>query len=253
MQMEEMMKRIIGVSLVSAALTASSLVGAQEFAKPGQVVIGAERLTGVYYEQYAVSAGNQKQTTHTTKVALLGMPSGFSLQSLLAGPAPTPRLAVDVFVIQGLSLGGSVMYLNDSGSYKTENPPQPNSTTDLPTTSTFIFSPRVGYALQVGQNFAIWPRAGATYSNFRITTRNTNGNPPPATTETKASTDFTEASLEFMMAILPVDHFAILVGPYIDIPLGGGQKRTVDGVTDPVRPDVNYLSAGLSVGLAGFF
>jgi hypothetical protein len=55
------------------------------------------------------------------------------------------------------------------------------------------------------------------------------------------------------MAILPVDHFAILVGPYVDIPLGGGEKETVNGTTDPVRPEWSYLSFGLSVGLGGFF
>jgi hypothetical protein len=246
-------KRVISLGLVGAVMAAASGVRAQEFAKGGQVVIAAERLTGVYYQELSEESPAGKQTFRSTKVAVLGMPSGFSLQSLVSGPAPTPRLAADVFVIQGLSLGGSIMYLNDSGSLKDQTPGQPTTTDDLPTTSTFIFSPRVGYALQVGKNFAIWPRAGITYTNFRITTKNTDPGPPPVTTETKASTDFTEASIEFMLGILPVDHFIILVGPYLDIPLGGGQKRTVNGATDAIRPDISYLSVGGTIGLGGFF
>jgi hypothetical protein len=251
--MEEIMTRFIGVCAAVSVMAAASVAGAQEFAKGGQVVIAAERLTGVFSDHLTSEIPGTKETINSTRVALLGMPSAWSFQSLMAGPASTPRLAADVFVIHGLSLGGSIMYLNDSGSDKTENPPNPTTHDDLPTTSTFIFSPRIGYGLQLGQNFAIWPRAGVTYANYRITSRNTDPGPPPVTHETKSSIDFTDVTVEFMLGILPVDHFVILVGPYIDIPLGGGQRVWDDGVRQAPEPDVSYLSFGLSVGLGGFF
>jgi hypothetical protein len=242
-------KRAICVGLFGAVAAAASAAHAQEFAKGGHVVIAAERLTGVYYEQLTTEEPGRRETDHSTRVGLLGMPSG----SAVAGPAATPRLAADVFVIKGLSLGGSIMYLNDSGSNKIERPTQATDNNDRPTASTFIFSPRIGYALQLADFFAIWPRGGVTYANYRTTDRNPQNGPPPVVRVTKVSTDFTDISLEFMLAFLPVDHFAVLVGPYFDIPLGGGQKTTVDGALQPVRPDVSYLSVGLSAGIGGFF
>ena len=243
------MKKVISVGLIGAVVAAASAVRAQEFAKGGHVVVAAERLTGVYYEQLTTEEPASKETDHSTRVGLLGMPSG----SALGGPAPTPRFAADVFVIRGLSLGGSIMYLNDGGSNKIERPAQATEINDRPTASTFIFSPRIGYALQLADFFAIWPRAGVTYANYRTTTTNPGNGPPPVVHERKVSTDYTDISIEFMLAFLPVDHFVVLVGPYLDIPLGGGQKTTNDGVLQAVQPDVNYLSVGGSVGIGGYF
>jgi hypothetical protein len=232
-------------------MAGSSVVCAQqqEFAKGGHVVVAAERLTGVYYEQTTREEPAQKDTDHSTSVGLLGMPGG----SRIGGPAATPRLAADVFVIKGLSLGGSIMYLNDSGSHKLEQPNQATEVNDRPTASTFVFSPRIGYALQLADFFAIWPRAGVTYANYRVTRRNVDPGPPLVTHVNKVSVDFTDISLEFMLGFIPVDHFVILVGPYFDIPLGGGEKDTTDGAVDPIRPDRSYLSVGGWAGLGGFF
>ena len=250
---EDSMTRFIGVGAVVAAMAVASVAGAQEFAQGGQVVVAAERLTGVFSDHITVEAGSEESKIDATRVAVLGMPTAWSAQALIAGPASVPRLAADVFVIKGLSLGGSIMYLNDSGSSRESDPPDPTVRRDLPTTNTFIFSPRIGYGLQVGQNFAIWPRAGITYANYRLSQERTDPGPPPTTTEDKISIDMTDVSIEFMLAILPVDHFTVLVGPYIDIPLGGGEKITSNGVRQALEPDVSYLSFGLSVGLGGFF
>ncbi len=244
------MARFIGVGLAFSLVAASSIAGAQEFAKGGQVVVAAERLTGVFSDHSTRKEPGVEDKDHYTRVALLGMPTASQGES----PAATPRVAADVFVYKGLSLGGAIMYLNGSGSSTHSDPPNPTAHDDLPTTNAFIFSPRIGYGLQLGQNFAIWPRAGVTYANYRTSQRVVvDQGPPVLTAERKNSIDFTDLTIEFVMAILPVDHFAVLVGPYIDIPLGGGEKNTVNGTIDPVRPEWTYLSFGLWAGLGGFF
>jgi len=68
--------------------------------------------------------------------------------------------------------------------------------------SSVIFSPRVGYAAQLSPNFAIWPRAGITYSYYRVTADNTDA-ASGAKTEDKLTADFTDVSIEFMAAALP--------------------------------------------------
>jgi hypothetical protein len=114
-----------------------------------------------------------------------------------------------------------------------------------------IFSPRLGYAAQLSPNFAIWPRAGITYAYYRLTSDNTDPT-TGAKTETKFTADFTDVSLEFMAVALPVPHVAILFGPFIDLPLGGGTKTVDPGVTQP-DSTLSYLSFGITAGVAAYF
>ena len=242
---------------------------AQEFGVPGQVVLGAERLTGVYSDHMKSTAnttqvdsnGNtvsekNEDSTDSTSISLFGMTSVID-DSGITLPSATPRLALDVFVLPGFSVGGSFVYTQRSGSENNKYTPDVNSDSkkqDTPTGSTVMFSPRIGYAAQVSPMFAIWPRAGITYVNYRMTQKSTTSNGTTTITyESKISADFTDVTLELMAVALAVPHFAILVGPYVDLPLGGGVKTTVNGVHQPNMPSLSYWSVGLSAGVAGYF
>jgi hypothetical protein len=228
---------------------------AQEFAQPGQVVLGAERIMGVYSDHLTNkrSDGTSEAKLNTTSVALIGTAVALD-DSGIAYPASTPRFAVDVFVVPGLSLGGSIVYFNRSGSTdSTVNLLGASTTTtsDSPTSATFIFAPRLGYAAQLSPLFAIWPRAGITYAHYKLTSQNTAA--AGATTEDTVSADFTDVSAEIMATILPVPHVALLIGPYLDIPLGGGAKTVSAGTELTNHPSLKYLSVGLTTGLAAYF
>jgi hypothetical protein len=251
---------------------ATSAAWAQNFAKPGQVLIAAERLTGVFSDHLKLkittpAAGNtfevEEQSSSTTNFAFLGMvgSSGSMRTSIysrsVTGPAATPRLAADVFVIQGLSLGGSLIYSSQSGSNErtltpADVPPGNNvGSRDAPSLSTVILAPRIGYAIPIAEIFAIWPRAGLTYWNYRYRTRTPDNN--GTWTETKYSADGTELSLEVMATLLPLEHMAILIGPYFDIPIGGGDRTTVNSIVQANPADISYLSFGISAALGVYF
>jgi hypothetical protein len=253
--LEVLVNKWIAVCTVAGLGIVSRSAGAQEFGQPGQVVLGAERIMGVYSDHLTSksSDGTTETKLNTTSIALLGMPVALD-DSGIAYPSSTPRFALDVFVLQGLSLGGSLIYLNRSGS--TDNTlnsggTSTSTTRDAPTSSTFIFAPRIGYAAQLAPVFAIWPRAGITYAHYKLTSQNTNAT--GGTTESSTAADFTDISGEVMATFLPVPHVALLVGPYLDIPLGGGSKTVTAGQESTNHPRIHYLSVGLTTGLAAYF
>ncbi len=258
------MKRTLVASVIVSVCLGSGAAAAQEFGAPGQVVLGAERLTGVYSDHLKSTTtltdidgnptGTEVETsTDSTSISLLGVPTviGDSPMNL---PSSTPRLALDVFVAPGLSIGGSFVYMRRTGSQDRKYTPSTagtNRNEDLPTGSTLLFSPRIGYAALVTPGFAIWPRAGITYTNYRMTEEETDSD--GIQTTYKASLDFTTASLEVMAAAIAVPHFAFLFGPFLDLPLGGSTKATIDGTSQRDAPKLRYWSVGLSVGVAGYF
>jgi hypothetical protein len=239
---------------------------AQDFGLPGQVVLGAERMTGIYSDHLksttTTTAGgvttNQEYKLNSTTFALLGVPMAIGLNSGNSGyvwPTSSPRISADVFVARGFSLGGSFVYLNRSGSNDTTTSLGGASTTtsqDAPTGSSVLFSPRIGYAVQLAPSFAIWPRAGITYAYYHVTVKNTDLT-TGVVTENKLSADFTDVSIEVMGVALPVPHVAILFGPFLDLPLGGGTKTVNNGVEQPNPASLSYLSSGISAGLAVYF
>jgi hypothetical protein len=259
------MKRALGLSIVGVAGLTAQVAMAQEFGLPGQVVLGAERLTGVYSDHMKttttdtpVGITTNETKTNSTTVALLGIPMSIgdnNNSNSLMRPSSSPRFSVDVFAAPGFSIGGSFMYLTRLGYTSTTTSYGNVSTSgnqDSPTGSSVIFSPRLGYAAQLSPNFAIWPRAGITYSYYRVTTENTDLT-TGAKTDNKLTGDFTDVSIEFMAAALPVPHVAVLFGPFLDLPLGGGSKLVTAGTESAIHPSLSYLSFGITAGLAAYF
>lgn len=130
----------------SAALCGLSLTTlcpdafAQQLGRPRDVVISAERLFGIY----GVSRNYEGVDNDLDPD---DFSAGFLMQGAHLSPVTVPRVAIDVFIIERLSLGGSLgLYSNDI-----------NNGTGA------VFSPRVGYSFAFNQNFGFWPKAGFTY------------------------------------------------------------------------------------------
>lgn len=238
-----------GLSLALGSAAASAQVR-EPLGDQGQFVIGAERLTGVFVNRWAIEqelgALTQTNTQSTTTVGLLGSSATGPLGGDKFGAfSSMPRLSFDYFVIDGLSIGGSLFYYSNAGEAEVEQEgpgANPRSEADLDTDRLFVFSPRVGYAIAFSDSFAFWPRGGITYVSAGV--EEDNGE--------EVSASVWALSLEAMFAITPIPHFAILLGPYLDVaPFGG-----VD-IDDPGEPtvenDLSYLSFGAAAGIGVYF
>ncbi len=202
----------------------------------GQFVVGAERLTALSFDSLTTSlpAPIGDETQKSTGIALLG-------NSVSAGgitPSSLPRLGFDYFVIDGLSVGTSLVYAHMSLKAEAGGQSQDQGSQDV-----FLFAPRVGYALQFGDTFSFWPRAGITYTNASTSTPASAGQSSSST-----STHFLDLTVEPLFGLSPVSHFVILGGPYLDLGLSGSSKA--GGSSQSV--DQKATSFGLTFGIAGY-
>jgi hypothetical protein len=202
------MKTKLWPSAVLCALLATTTNHAHaEAIRSGTFALGAERITGVFHADEKDPGNSQGHTAF----ALFGN----SADSPLAGAWQLPRVGFDVFVVNGLSLGGSFVVLTRS----TEGG---GDATDI------IFAPRVGYAYMFGRVVGIWPRGGLSYWHE------------------SGSGNFEAHSFAFdvdVPLIFACTHsFAITLGPLLDVGFSGKRQDA----------DTSFVQFGLSAGIVGF-
>jgi hypothetical protein len=208
-----------------------------------QIVFGAERLMGVFATNVTADVEGAEPSLTTTQISLFGhSPGSGSLGTVAVGPSLStiPRLALDYFVTEGFSVGGSFIYLRYAG--ETEDVPGAG---DIPTQTAIVVHPRLGYSFIIDETFAIWPRAGITWGRA-ATEFDTPGG---GTTENSLSSF--QLSADVPVVISPMEHFAILIGPYLD--LGLSATATSDNGTTSTDTDGKVTSYGLTTGIAGYF
>jgi hypothetical protein len=162
------------LALGVAATTMTRPAAAQAFGNQGDITFSAERLMGIYF----YDEGNQNSET------AIGI--GFQLPDRVY---TQPRLGVDYFVIDNLSIGAALGFSDIDRDHQRSY-------------SGAIVAPRVGYALEFNKTFGFWPRGGFTYRTF-------GGDEEFALT------------LEAMFYAAPIEHFAITFGPLMDLGLAG--------------------------------
>jgi hypothetical protein len=210
-------KQTLRWAIASVILLLAGTARAQhpDFGDTGHVAISAERLFGFVHTSITTSAppaGSMTQSTDTL--------------TLFTNPVATltgyswPRIGLDAFISRGISLGGSLGYFNVS-------PPTGSI-------SGFLFAPRVGYAGHLSPKVAIWPRGGITFEQV-----STSGGAGTATTK---QTLFA-LTLEAPLAILIVPRIHGLVGPVLDLGLGGSRS------TGNTSTDRKFTDFGIQVGL----
>lgn len=161
----------------------------------GQLVISAERITGLSFNRDKTSFAGQDHTDTSTAIGL------FSL--LGTAPSTFPRIGLDYFVVDSLSVGISGFYLHESAG---------------PGGHVLLLNPRVGYAYAFDDTFSVWPRLGITYAD--------EGNDSHGLALTA----------EGMFGVSPVSHLVLFGGPFLDLGLSGKQgpedfKQTAFGLT----------------------
>jgi len=251
------------MSIVCALTLAAPAVWAQtvdNVGNAGQIVIGAERLTGVFVNKTEVKLSQTVGGLTATSEAKLSTTTVSVFGNNPSGPSDVPRLALDGFVVQGLSLGGSFMYITRSGDQEVtlSAPGVPAQTADakVPTESIFVIAPRIGYAYAFDETVAIWPRVGFSYASMvredENETTDPNGNPITVTDTT--TTKQTNLTLEALLVVSPFSHFALAGGPFYDVGLGGSVENET---TEPNVPTTegDYLASafGFTAGILADF
>jgi hypothetical protein len=211
------MTRTIGLTTL---LSLSVLIPGRaraEAIESGTFSLGAERMTGMFHSDEkqgnAPSAG-------TTTLALLG--NGASIGTA-SGAFIIPRVGLDGFIVDGLSLGGNLIVWHVS--------------TEGQSVTSFVVQPRVGFAFMFSRVVGIWPRGGLAYWNASISPDQGQG----------PSAHCFAFNLDVPLVIRPVRSFAITVGPVLDVGFAG--KASAPNVPDR---DLSFTEFGLSMGMVAF-
>jgi hypothetical protein len=220
-----MMQKSVSTLAITAAFLWSGAASAQVFGNKGDAAFAAERLMGVHSDhvfQDGAVAGDPGVDYDMTTFGL-----GWFGHPRAATPFDLPRLTFDYFIADHWSLGGAL-------AYQTSNVTANNGRDGGgPDTAEFLFDPRVGYAHMFGRVVGIWPRAGVTYHS-----------------ETSAGGDDVNGfalGVEAQFVFVPAQHFAILLGPSLDLDFTGRTKPNQGS-----QVDHGYRSIGLQLGLLGW-
>lgn len=234
-----------GACLVSSAvLLAAPAAYAQDFGKSGQFAVGAERLFGIVHTSHTREVGDGEFNVSHTNVSLLFSPFHSTTGTEFPVGYSFPRIGADYFVMDGLTVGGSLGVFTHSGSFENEAPGEETQDGDLGSITGFLFEPRVGYAFMFHEMFGLWPRGGITFLSFGYEADNND--------ETSASA--WAITLEAPFVINPVPHVVFGIGPTLDLGVTG--SREIDRA-DPDEPtvddDFTMHDIGLQASLTAYF
>lgn len=195
----------------------------------GHLAISVDRLFGYVHPRNTTTVNGDSSTSSADVVSLLGSPI-----NAVASIYTFPRLAFDVFVSPGFSVGGAANYFHLSQDINLSG----NTTSNSSTVSGFLIAPRAGYAVRAGASVWFWPRAGITYMNL---SNDLGGGD-------NAKVSLLAATIEAPLAVTIAPHAVILIGPTVDIGLTGSEKlNTVGGTGTSIT--IKETDYGLQVGL----
>lgn len=131
----------IGVSAALGALLLGAPAGAQSFHSAGQISVALERGFGIHHVRRNADPDVGPDRDYKGTTIGLGWAGAVT-------PLHWARAAIDGFLTDQLSLGGSFGFFSQSGDSDG---------------SGVLLAPRVGYAIPLSQVFTFWMRGGLTY------------------------------------------------------------------------------------------
>jgi hypothetical protein len=194
-------------------LSATRNAHAVDYYRAGKVSVSLERVFGLHYWHTSVERANPFNGDDVSSGTVIGI-GWYGAQS----PYHWGRAAVDGFIIDRLSLGGSIGFYSQSGDADG---------------SGFLIYPRVGYVIPISNVFSFWPRGGFSYMHFE--------NTAPG----GGDGGLFGFAAEAMFVASPSDDWHILFGPTLDFGFAG--TRNDDR-------DFTHFTIGFpAVGLMGTF
>ncbi len=218
--MRKLTSTLFGIAFLLSAPCAFAQL--ETFGEKGTVAFSADRLMGFYKSAISIEDPNGNDLcdgpgSRDCDVTGIGFGMAAGADPDFGFPFNYPRFAFDYFVIDSLSIGGSLGYASQDPGYEA-----------------FLFNPRVGYFIGLGSVVGFWPRGGFTYHSVDPDGGNNNYH----------GFAFT---LEAMFAVAPVEHFAFMFGPTIDVDFAGNREC---GANDCDK--WRQRSFGIQVGLMGW-
>lgn len=184
------------------------------FSNSGDFVLSAERLVGYAYSSTLIKQPGDDLTLKVNRVHALTNAGGD-----LIGSFSVPRIAVDYFVAEGLSLGIGLGYAANSGEAKSQ----------------FILaSPRIGYNFMFGDYVGLWPRLGGTYQIMQV--------------DDSVKGWLFAGTFDMPLVLVPASHAVITIGPRIDFGFVG--EYFVKGEK---KQKMTSQEFGFSTGVSLFF
>lgn len=220
-----MHKKLMAATFAVAAMATSGSAMAQEFGKKMDLVFSVDRVFAFHNSHETVSLPAPVGDVSSSST---GFGLGWRGQTIPTA-FDVPRLAFDIFVIDSLSVGGAISYVNYSNSVD-----QRGFGTDQDVNE-FLFSPRVGYVWMFTHGVGFWLRGGFTYHAGDMGDHTQNG---------------FALTVEPSFIFSPIDHFAFLAAPYADFDLFGNIHEDQPNGNDFSTHD---RSLGVFASLLGWF
>jgi hypothetical protein len=153
--------------------------------------------------------------------------------------------SADIFLFDfPLSIGALFEISSTSGSFdRQQGNTNTTVTTDLATTTSITFLPRVGYLFSINDRFGIWPRGGIGYASRQTT------NPADPTTKESVNGFVTEVDVGFLWR--PVESVFLRLGPEVAFSLGASHTATTGGTS--TSADASVFQIGILGGLGVMF
>ncbi|MCU0693294.1 MAG: hypothetical protein MUF54_18030 [Polyangiaceae bacterium] len=229
-----MRRTIAGILALGTAMLVTSSAFAQDMGAEGTGALSADRLFGITGYKVSREADLPGSVEIEDTGTLFTLAWGLNLDGVDNVPVPgtIPRLSFDYFVIDDLSLGGSLGF----ATYRGERDGEPRDW-DHDDVTAFAFAPRIGYMFHLGDSAGFWLRGGLTYFDYEV--------------ENRVDGSILQLNAEGIFAIRIVDNFAFTVGPAIDIPITGSYEHQPG--PGPYDVDTSVLSFGAYCGLMGWF
>jgi hypothetical protein len=204
----------------------------------GTVMVSAERLFGLSFSHESTATGNGDVSQNNTNFTLL-----YSAASTVH---MTPRVAIDFAPIDGLTVGGAIGFgVGNLGGERTRN--NATTTTDGPTSTWVVLSPRAGYVLGLSSLAKLWLRGGFTYF-----WQNTDF---PGTPDTSSRLTGLSLDLEPTLLLAAFDHLGFTASVLVNLPLTGSitSEISAGGATTSTSVDHTIRNVGLVAGMVGSF
>jgi hypothetical protein len=208
---------------------------AARFGDKGQLAITAENLFAFSSERVAQSFPDGEHSVTTNRF-------GFLYSEGSATPRG-PQVGGHYFIIPSLSLGGTLGYESRGGSVSQPVGNRGIVTQDSESISTFVFVPKVGYALMLTNILGFWFRGGPGF--FRIGTSDPAG-------RVRDANSYLLLSLDAFFVVTPVQHVGFYVGPQADISFSGTHSHTDENGIETSQ-SASYRSLGLGLGIITYF
>lgn len=213
---------------------ASPSARAQSLGNEGDLSIAAERLSGLSLGSIGVDPEGPVDEFETSYTSFRLLTS----ESTASGPVSavpvfsSPRIGIDYFLADQLSLGGSLGLVTTSWDNDGDN--------DFSTT-TFLLAVRVGYWIPLNPTFAFWPRGGLTLLTLSQSDDDD---------DVESSMTLPALSLEapFMIALGPA---FLQLAATLDVAIGGSAETQAGAAS--TEYDVSAYEIGLQAGLGIVF